>query len=204
MATKPGWTSDNPAAGEQTVTVAQVTFGPITPDDEAAKYEDASAEPSAIYPHYTAHNYFERDHHRYIMPIASPYGFKGASAAFVQLAQSTLVLVSNWTVLRAKIFPQAPDPDLSDSDWVLLDEHYNLPSITVIGDGVTPLYRISGTYVYGHKNPSSLTSDELVFPRPPWLKDEFARIVPHSIFQQGLIDLPIIISPPPIPRAPGV
>jgi hypothetical protein len=50
------------------------------------------------------------------------------------------------------------------------------------------LYRISGTYFYGHKNPSEKTFPDMVFPRPAWAEDGYDRSVPSSILQQGIIN----------------
>jgi hypothetical protein len=170
--------------------LAQITTGPVnTDDDEGALYNDGG-DPAGVYTDYKIVNRYEKDRHLYMLPISSPGGFGGGNlAAFVQLAAPTLLWISDWTACRFNSKPEIPDPTLTDSNWVLLDEHYEPFMLTVAANGSTPLYRISGTFVYGNRNPSTATIDDINFPRPPWLKDPSeGRIVTPSDEEDDLID----------------
>ena len=61
--------------------------------------------------------------------------------------------------------------------------------VTVGPDGVTPLYRISGTYVYGCTDPSDDVFSDVVYPRPPWLIDAFDRFVQFGQFEEHIINI---------------
>ena len=114
------------------------------------------------------------------------------SVAFVQLAQPTLLWIADWSAARFNIQPTAPDPTPADPDWVLLDVHLEPSMLILAADAITPLYRLSGTYIYGHKNPAANTFDNINFSRPPWLSDSFNRTMPNTFLQQGLIDLSLV------------
>ena len=59
--------------------------------------------------------------------------------------------------------------------------------ITVGADATTPLYRISGTYVYGCRNPDPTLVRNIRFPRPPWLRDIPNRNMPFDSLEVNLI-----------------
>lgn len=132
-------------------------------------------------------NFYEKDKHIYMMGVTSPSGFQGKSVAFCKLASDTLLMISDWTACKAGEQPVIPDPTSLDPRFVLLDEHYEPVSVTLCTDGVTPLYRISGTFFYGITNPSQLTADDLSFPKAPWLKDVFDRTIPRTSLTTGLM-----------------
>lgn len=165
-----------------TVKVGNVDFN-VSP----SKYIDPGEE-QQLWTDFKIRNKFEKDHHRYMMGITSPNGFEGASVAFVQLASPTLLWIADWTACRYNIQPDIPDPTPADTNWVLLDEHYEPTMLTVGADQITPLYRISGTYVYGHKNPASVTVSNINYARPPWLENSFVRNVPTSVLKQNLVN----------------
>ncbi|MDE2098093.1 MAG: hypothetical protein KGL39_12640 [Patescibacteria group bacterium] len=71
--------------------------------------------------------------------------------------------------------------------WVLLDEHYELANLTVGPDGQTPLYRVTGTYVYGQTTPSSFTANDMIFPVPPYMEVRFSRHIDKNSYKQGII-----------------
>jgi hypothetical protein len=51
------------------------------------------------------------------------------------------------------------------------------------------LWRISGTYIYGHRRPNSQTILNVNFPRPPWAVDYINRTIPTSVLRRGLSDV---------------
>ena len=186
------FSSDNPETSPQNVPAAQVTIGQVPVDDADAVYQD-SGDDITLFSDYFVVNRFESDKHLYMMPIASPNGFNGGAAAFVQLAAPTLLIITDITASRFKKQPPLPNPQSLNPNWILLDEHYEPVMITYGPDGTTPLYRISCTFVYGHKAPHSQVANDINFGRPPWMPDIFDRTFPNSLFEQGIIDSPQVI-----------
>lgn len=176
----------NPDPGQEDSPNVTIVVGEIAFTDENALFQ--STDDSAQYTDYYIANKYEGDLHRYMMGVTSPGGFRGASVAVCQLANSTLLWISEWTACRFKTKPEIPNPESLDSNWVLLDIMPETVQEVVGPDGVTPLWRISGIYVYGNTNPAANIFTNVVFPRPPWLKDNYPRVFPLSQLQQGLID----------------
>ncbi len=135
-------------------------------------------------------NRYEQDGHTYMMGITSPDGFQGNKAAFCQLASPTLLWISDWSFARFGAQPIIPDPTPADPNWVLLDVIPETAIIKIAGDGNTPLYRISGTYVYGCKNPPANVFEKVVYGRAPWLSDTLpnGRNQPTALLRQNLIN----------------
>lgn len=168
--------------------IANVKVGNIESDDNAAKFKPPS-DPLGIWTDYIIDNKYENDPHTYMLPIASPNGFQNNKAAFCRLASSTLLWICDWTGARWNIPPEAPSPVPSDANWVILNKSAETRNVTVGPDGQTPLYRISGTYVYGHKNPPDDLFDSIQFGRPPWLDNTIMRTYPKSSIEKGLSDI---------------
>lgn len=180
---------------------SEIRIGPVLPDDTDAKFIEEGLE--NVYMDYRIQSRYEKDPHVYMMPVSYPtspaYGLSTApastplgtttSVSFVQLAAPTLIWLVDWTCSRANKKPDIPDPRISSEfGWVLLDEQYEPYMIAVGADGISPVWRISGTYVYGHNNPSVVTVDDLTFPRPPWLMDFVERNIPRSMLKYNLIN----------------
>lgn len=135
-----------------------------------------------------ANSHYGFDPHVYMMPVTSPSGFQGQSAAFVQLAAATMTWRYEWTFMREGSRPAVPDPAPLDPNWVLLYESPVLMQENLAIDGLTPIYRLSGTYVYGRKTTPASPYEVACYPRPPWMADEFPRGVPTSLLEKGLSD----------------
>lgn len=176
-----------------------VNVGTVTANDSNGRYLDPG---DSIWTDYVIHNRYERDGCRYMMGITSPGGFQGASVAFTQLASPTLLWICDWTASRISIKPIIPNPISQDPNWVLLDDWYEPCHEDLLPDGVSSVWRISGTYVYGHTNPNAIATMNINFPRPPWLDATSDRTVPNSSLQQNLSDIsrgspqPSVIPPP--------
>jgi len=166
---------------------AQVTEGVVTPDDQFAGYVTQPT-PQTVFTDYVVNSRFEKDFHRYMLGMTTPTGFVRGTAAFVQLAAPTLLWVVDWTACRTAVMPVIPSTVTYDRNWVLLDEHVEPSMLTLAPDGVTPVYRISGTYVYGHQNPNLLINRNVYYPRPPWMQNRFARTVPDAAYETFVID----------------
>mgnify|MGYP001598123111 CR=1 FL=1 len=185
--TRSPFTTTNPATGSDAVPAAQINVGIVDSTDNAAQYINDSLDTS-IWTDYQIRNRYEQDRHTYMMPIASPTGFLGNTAAFVQLAAPTLLWIAQWTAARFGVIPVRPALEPADENWVLLDVMPETVSIVLAADGVTPLYRLSGIYVFGHRRPSDDVFDQVRFGRPPYIKDAFVRSTANSLEQFGLLD----------------
>ena len=164
---------------------ATVTVGNVSIDDSSGQYDESS---DGTWTDYIITNRYEKDHHKYMLGIANSNGFQGQTVAFVQLASPMLLWICDWTAAKAGKQPEHPSPDPPDTNWVLLDENYEPFQVVVRADGLTPIYRLSGTYVYGCKNPMLITVNDIRYPRPAWLKDSFDRTQPTSKSKTGIKD----------------
>lgn len=136
---------------------------------------------------YTIKHYYETDMHRYLMGITSP---TASSPAIVQLAGKVLLWICDWTAASLGAHPIIPDSVPQQiNKWVLLDEHYVPVSVVAVTDSVTPLYRISGTYVYGCLTPNDRTVRDITFPVGAWMiASEFDRAIDETWVQKGFTD----------------
>ncbi len=100
------------------------------------------------------------------------------------------LLHHDWTVSKLGARPSVPDPIPLDSNWVLLKKLPELQNVTVGPDGITPLYRVSGVYVYGRRTAPSNTYDASNFPLPLYLEDQYARDIPATLLKKGISDTP--------------
>lgn len=159
-------------------TDATVYFGEIVADDDLGAYAELD---DGIYTDYFIKNRYEYQRRICMMGVTDTYPESTeSSAAFVQLAAPTLLWVADWTASRLGGKPTLPSPTAgitgSSNNWVLLHEHYEPAMISLGADGQSLLYRISGTYVYGSKDPSIDTSEDMSYPVPPWLDTDNAEV----------------------------
>ena len=162
------------------ISVGQVAIG----DNDAKIKSSLSA---AGLNDYKIENRYESDRHVYMLGITSPEGFQGSAVAFAQIASPTLIWICDWTASWFGKSPPMPDPEKVDTDnWVLLDDHYEAYMIGLSTDGETPLYRLQGTYVYGHTNPNTKPILDVVYPKPPHFQDIFERTIKEESMEGGI------------------
>lgn len=162
---------------------AQVIVGIVGKEDDQGLFDDPlDPEDYGPWTDYQIINKYEKDYHVYMVGLTSPNGatqtFRGVTSvdtvAFHQLSMPTMLWISDWTVAKYNDKPKIPTPLLVIDDWILMDEHYETAMLTLGPDGVTPCWRISGTFTYGHRRPGSFDAINLVeFGRPPWMVDNF-------------------------------
>ena len=175
-------TGTNAQVEQEELQQVYVNIGNVTNDGPPGKWIDP---PEGIFTDYWVVNHYEKDRQRWMLGVTSPDGFQGDQVAFVQLAADTLLLVSDWTAERRGTKPKIPQEEPADENLVRLDDHYE-PAMLLLGaNGQSAQWRISGTYVYGFKNPNQA---QLTYPRPPWLADEFDRIVSDGDKESNIID----------------
>ncbi len=177
-----------------------VVIGSVPFDPEPSRFAGplAGDNQKSIYADYMIINRYERDQHTYMMGVTLPDGSPSSAAngikkvAFVQLALPTMMWIIDWTAAKFNGIPDVPDPTPSNSDWVILDIHVETPNIMLNpGDGVTPYYRVNGTYYYGFTEPTDDLLKGVVFPRPPWLEDVFIRLISINKLDRSLTE-PVI------------
>ena len=166
-------------------TSAKITVGNVSLQKGDTKYNvppnsDSVTTDTQIFSRY------EKDRGIFAAGVSSPDGCKGDSVAFFQLFSPVLLWVVDWTSCKAGSKPEVPDPTSKDPNWILLDELWEPSMMTLMPDGHTPLFRLSGTFIYGCKNPKAKTNKDVSFPRPPWIQDVFDRKVEDNLLQQGL------------------
>lgn len=144
----------------------------------------AKTEPSGITTDYQIRSYYESDGHKYMFGVTAT----GNSPSIVQLAGKTLLWICDWTASKLKLPPTIPNPSAISSKWVLLDEHYVPVSVITTNDGQFPLYRISGTYIYGCIAPDSKTYNDVNFPIGAWIQDTFSRIIKEEYLSSTLME----------------
>lgn len=135
---------------------------------------------------YTIKHHYENDYHRFMMGVTAINN----GPAIVQLAGKTLLWVCDWTAASLGAHPVIPDsvPERIEK-WVLLDECYVPVSVVAVTDGITPLYRISGTYIYGCLVPNAKAIRDVVFPVGAWMKaSEFERAIDEKWVKKGYTD----------------
>ena len=178
--------STNPTFEEYPLPKLTVNTG-VVEKDTTVRYQE---EPTpSIYVDYQVNNHFERDHHIYMAGMTSPTPFNGQSVAFFQLAAPTLLWIADWTTARFFQQPDIPDPNAVSSEWILMDGHFVLHDIKPAKDGISPLFRITGTYVFGIKNPGSTFTDGIVYPKPAWLsvENDLPRTIEIEKLKPGII-----------------
>src|SRR5258708_321376 len=129
--------------------ITKVIVGSVSFDDQKALFHNDG---NGVWTDYEIFNRYEGDKHIYMLGLTSPTPFQGKSVAFVQIAAPTLLWICEWTSCRVTKIPFVPNPVVSDPNWVLLDIYYETAGLAYASDGVSPLYRLSGVYVYGHAN----------------------------------------------------
>lgn len=163
---------------------AVIEFGDVTPDDSSAIYV---ADEEGIWTDYYVVNRYETDKQIWMMPVTSPGGFNGTQVAFCQLAAETLLLICDWTGEKTGGPPAIPKSEPTDENMILLDKHIE-PSMKELGAGGAEadiIYRLSGTYVYGFKNPNSASQ---CFPMPPWMEPGSGECeVSDGLEQEGIM-----------------
>jgi len=166
-----------------------INTGEVSAIPAGLSYPDTSFKrptDNSVWGDYKLRNHYIKDGRTWMMGVTAPPNYNGDTAAFVQLAMPTLLWICEWTALRSVTRPLIPNPTLVGSEWVLLDEYYAPFMIGTAVDQITPLYRIAGRFVYGHKRPSAATIDNVRFPLPPWLDDVFNRTVTQDMLAPNL------------------
>ncbi len=181
------WTSDSPAEPTEGGPSTTIIIRNIAYDDQDAVY-DQTGTGADTFTDYQIVNRYYQDPHTYMAGISSPLGFSGASVAFFQLAASTTLWIADWTACKLNSPPESPDPTPTDSTWVFLGAAPEVAKIEYMGDGFTPIYRVSGIYVYGKTNPSANVFNDLTFPRSPEFDDARPRLMPLDKLKQGFIN----------------
>lgn len=174
--------SDNPKSpvsfGSANVTIAEFN---VSPDDHFAKFlneQITDRDPSDFIADYLIRNYYVGDKHVYMSSLtvadedSESSTLDGDTVAFCQIANASLIWVCEWTACKVGSKPQIPSVDPDDPNFILLDEHYEVPEAPLIANGFDQIWRISGTFWFGHRKPSSNLMKHVRWPLPPWVRDD--------------------------------
>lgn len=164
------------------ITQAQVQY-----DDNLGEY---NLNFPGIFADYLFINHYEQDRHIYMASQTSETPFNGSKVGFVRVGSNTLLWICEWTACQVGAQPQIPDPVPESTGWVLLDVQPSLAGKSLITDGTSPIYRVSGVYIYGHKNPDPDIYKNAVFPLYPWVGNGNDRQMSQSNIIKGMMDLP--------------
>ncbi len=154
-----------------------VTTGDVTPNNQPPNIQWlADQNDLAMYPDYQIRGRYESDPKLFMMSATanSSLGSQSQqsslpSIAFVQLAMPTLLWVVDWTICRLSDQPVAPSPTPATSDWTVLGQQYHTAAIMLSPDGTTPIYRFSGTYIYGCNISTTDVFEKCRFAIPPYI-----------------------------------
>ena len=108
---------------------------------------------------------------------------------FLTLAKPSQRKVVVWTAERVGAPPIVPNSKPVDPNLVLIDAgNVQLAEPSLLVDGSTRSYRVSGRYVYGLKK-CLKPSDPLPFPAPPWQATTYGDdVLTADCFSDGIID----------------
>lgn len=142
-----------------------------------------------VFIEYFFENSYENDRHTYMASQTSETPFNNSLVGFVRIGAPTTLWICEWTACQLGAKPLAPDPVPQSTGWVLLDIQPRLAGVSIATDGVSKLYRISGVYVYGQKNPNADVFQDAVFPLYPWVVDDEPRQMLNSDLKVGMTDI---------------
>lgn len=180
---------DNPTVGAEPNPNADIREEVMTIDSVMLAYVPVNENnQSSIFTDYIVNNRYYDNERIYMGGLTSPEGFQGQSVGFCQLSNRVALWCCDWTASRYNEMPEIPKRASNDSNWIFLFAAPETNNLLLAADGTTPLYRISGTYYYGCKNPPTEIFDLVIFPKPPWMQDQFDRTVPDSKQEDGIKD----------------
>ncbi len=163
-----------------------VVVNTITYDGTPANYKLTGAD--GLITDYIVRNKYHKNLGIYMNGVTSPTPFNGASVAFIQLSNPTLLWIAHWTACKAGAQPESPSSTTVDTNWVLLYEYLEPVKIETVADGQTPLYRLSGLYIFGHKSPDETLVKNISFPLPPYLQPVYDRTMPDNKMEIGILE----------------
>lgn len=182
----PPFSDENPVQEQEDRPQLSILVGELD-NNQDGKY--VSVDEHGIQTDYLINNHYEQDRHTYMAGVTSPGGFLGAGAAFFRLALPTLLWVSDWTARRVGDKPKIARPESTSGRWVLLHAMATPAQLDLMGDGNSPVYRVTGTYVYGLILPNDNLWFDAEIPRPPHIQDVFPRLFSENDFRPNIIDV---------------
>jgi hypothetical protein len=115
-----------------------------------------------------------------------------------------MTAIIEWSVERYNELPQLPPTDAGDPNLVYLRAEFNPEEVELAGDGVTPVYKLSGRYYYSFLDASKVS---IQFPTPAYMDLSVAAAlspIPASVFSQRLNPLQQQASISILKTTPGV
>jgi hypothetical protein len=181
-----GWSTINPETGteKRPATEAVINVGDLEIDDTLSKFSNEDEDGGVVTTDYEIRARYEHNRGIYACGLTSPKGFKNNTTAFVQIHVPVLIWYVDWTASmtdKMPIPPKATPTGEFATNWVLMDDVYEPANVLLLPDGVTPVYRLSGTYVYGCRKAKKDPSQHVTFPLPTFIENSIDRIFPGSV-----------------------
>jgi hypothetical protein len=156
---------------------ALVATVPVIPNTQSAISTTESS--LGISEHYELQTAYTTDYHTIPLPtVGSPF------CSFAVLAPPTMTKAVSFSATRWDQPPTAPNPQTIDPNNVLLHTVYNPEAAQLGPDGQTPIYRLTGTYIYGIQDPTQVVLSAGAL---PYVASAFGNAL-YTIFSNGIID----------------
>jgi hypothetical protein len=136
---------------------------------------------TGIYGDYNISEAYETDYHTLQMPKATTADH---NASFAVVAQPTMKKVVNWTATKANDWPDLPKAETSDPNEILLFKYVTGRNIELAADQLTPVYIITGRYIYAYVDPDLVNMYVGVPPYVDWPISDSA--IPPDKFVDGI------------------
>ena len=167
--------------GTQYTKQASVVVGDIPITSADALYQSDGV--AGIYTDYMVRNHYYFPQGNVMVGVTDTGGFQNMGSAFMCLENPQATWLADWTAEKRGSPPVIPTWKTDDPNVVLLARWFDPDMLELMADGSSVVYRISGTYYYGFKDPDKA---RLYHGRPPWMQSSVSMRV-LGRFKTGII-----------------
>lgn len=174
------------------VAPAEVFTTALLPDGNSSLLKATTG--AGLYTNYLVTKRLENPPHVFQMPVAKMVSSPAASSVFIQTAAPAARMYVDWTAERVGGQPDLPTPNLRkpdgtpDTNAVLVGKTFGAANVEHGGDGENARYTISGTYIYGFKDPDVVTLTPAMTPYLQLSSIQAQMTLKAIQFKTGLID----------------
>jgi hypothetical protein len=166
-----------PPTSQIELLIGQIDYDGI-PEGYAFGTDDAT---EVAYGDFQMRNHFEKDGLTFAGSNTSPVPFGGSLISVIRVGAPRIIWVCEWTSCRMALEPQVPDPASQPPGWTLLDVHVTAAHVSMGPNGIDPVYRVSGVYVYVKGIAADDVFDDVTYAKAPWVREgAFSRRVSAS------------------------
>ena len=119
------------------------------------------------------------------VPVAGP---PGTPSAILTLGGGMSSAMVSWTAESYGKPPTMPHPDHSDDNYTYMQGQILGENVVVGIDGVTPIYRVSGTYKYALKRPRTAKDDIFLGLVPSLTLEPGQGTISYTSYRHGITD----------------